>query len=197
VVAFILGRASWGATYGLGGIWYGFACGLGLLVLGLTLARPMRALALYTVPDVLEMRYRSKTIRLLAALLSLLALVGILGAQVWAASAIFEAIGLPGTAGAVLATLVFIVYTAFSGLWAVALTDFVQIIIGSVGIFVAVVLGLIKMGGINGLKNALEGIQGLPQPASSYFSLTSLGASLLALTLLATVMYTLIGQDFY
>lgn len=197
VVAFILGGASWGATYGLGGIWYGLACGLGLLVLGLTLARPMRALALYTVPDVLEMRYKSKTLRLLAAMLSLLALVGILGAQVWAASAVFEAIGLPGTAGAVLATLVFIAYTAFSGMWAVALTDFLQVTIGSVGIFVAVVLGLMKVGGINGLRSALEDIQGLPQPASSYFSFTSLGTSLLALTLVATVMYTLIGQDFY
>lgn len=197
MVAFILGGASWGATYGLGGIWYGFACGLGLLVLGLTLARPMRVLARYTVPEVLEMRYGSKTIRLLAASLSLLALVGILGAQVWAASAVFEAIGLPGTAGAVFATLVFIAYTALSGLWAVALTDFIQIIIGSIGIFVAVVLGLIKVGGISGLRTALDGISGLPQPPSEYFSLTSLGPSLLALTLVATVMYTLIGQDFY
>ncbi|ASJ07668.1 sodium transporter [Thermococcus pacificus] len=157
----------------------------------------MRVLARYTVPEVLEMRYKSKAIRLLAAGLSLLALVGILGAQVWAASAVFEAIGLPGTAGAVFATLVFIAYTALSGLWAVALTDFIQIIIGSIGIFVAVVLGLVKVGGISGLKTALDGMSGLPQPPSEYFSLTSLGLSLLALTLIATVMYTLIGQDFY
>ncbi len=157
----------------------------------------MRVLARYTVPEVLEMRYRSKPLRLLAASLSLLALVGILGAQVWAASAVFEAIGLPGTAGAVFATLVFIAYTALSGLWAVALTDFIQIIIGSIGIFLAVVLGLVKVGGISGLKTALDGMSGLPQPPEEYFSLTSLGPSLLALTLIATVMYTLIGQDFY
>ncbi|ASJ03745.1 sodium transporter [Thermococcus profundus] len=157
----------------------------------------MRLLARYTVPEVLEMRYKSKAIRLLAATLSLLALVGILGAQVWAASAVFEAIGLPGTAGAVFATLVFIAYTALSGLWAVALTDFIQIIIGSIGILVAVILGLIKVGGVSGLKRALDGISGLPQPAGQYFSFTSLGPSLLALTLIATVMYTLIGQDFY
>ncbi|MBP1913051.1 SSS family solute:Na+ symporter [Thermococcus stetteri] len=196
-MAFILGGASWGATYGLGGIWYGFACGLGLLVLGLTLARPMRVLARYTVPEVLEMRYKSRAIRLLAATLSLLALVGILGAQVWAASAVFEAIGLSGTAGAVFATLVFIAYTALSGLWAVTLTDFIQIIVGSIGVLVAVLLGLAKVGGLSGLRAALEGIKGLPQPAGQYFSFTSLGLSLLALTLIATVMYTLIGQDFY
>ncbi|WP_084593932.1 sodium:solute symporter family protein [Palaeococcus ferrophilus] len=197
VVAFILGGASWGATYGLGGIWYGFACGLGLLLLGVTLAKPMRALALYTVPDVLEMRYKSKTIRLLAATLSLLALVGILGAQVWAASAVFEAIGLPGTAGAVFATLIFIAYTAFSGLWAVALTDFIQVILGSVGVLIAVILGLNKVGGFGGLRASLANVPNLPQATGEYFNFTSLGFSLLALTLAATVMYTLIGQDFY
>ncbi|WP_084177550.1 sodium:solute symporter family protein [Palaeococcus pacificus] len=197
VVAFILGGASWGATYGFGGIWYGFACGLGLLLLGLTLAKPMRALALYTVPDVLEMRYNSRAIRFLAAVLSLLALVGILGAQVWAASAIFEAIGLPGTLGAVFATLIFIAYTAFSGLWAVALTDFIQIILGSIGVFVAVVLGLIKVGGIDGLRLGLSKMPDLPQTPGEYFNIMSLGISLFALTLMATVMYTLIGQDFY
>ncbi|MFA4718865.1 sodium:solute symporter family protein [Pyrococcus kukulkanii] len=197
VVAFILGGASWGVKYGLGGIWYGFACGLGLLLLGLTLAKPMRALALYTVADVLEIRFKSKALRLLAAILSLLALIGILGAQVWAASAVFEAIGLPGTTGAIFATIIFIAYTAFSGLWAVALTDFVQIILGSIGVLIAVILGLNKIGGFEGLKVALSELPNLPQTPEKYFNFMSLGPSLLALTLIATVMYTLIGQDFY
>lgn len=192
-----MGGASWGARYGLGGIWYGFACGVGLLLLGLTLAKPMRALALYTVPDVLEMRYKSKIIRLLAATLSLLALIGILGAQVWAASAVFEAIGLPGTWGAIMATLIFIAYTAFSGLWAVALTDFIQITLGSIGVFIAIILAFAKVGGVTGLELKLSTIPGLPQAPSGYFDFLSLGVSLFALTLIATIMYTLIGQDFY
>ena len=30
---FVLGEAAWGVQYGLGGIWYGVACGIGLLCL--------------------------------------------------------------------------------------------------------------------------------------------------------------------
>ena len=48
---FVLGGGAWGVKYGLGGLWYGFACGLGLFILGFTLAKPARALAVYTVPD--------------------------------------------------------------------------------------------------------------------------------------------------
>ncbi|MEM4032795.1 MAG: hypothetical protein QXV53_05810, partial [Zestosphaera sp.] len=91
---FVLGGASWGATYGLGGFWYGAACGLGLALLGITFAKLSRALALYTVPELLRMRYRGYSVQAISALLSLLALVGIIGAQVWAAGAVFEAMGL-------------------------------------------------------------------------------------------------------
>ena len=198
---FVLGGGSWGVSYGIGGFWYGFACGLGLLILGLTFAKLSRALALYTVPEILNMRFRSGVVQALAALLSLLALVGIIGAQVWAAGAIFEAMGLPGLQGSILATLIFIIYTALSGLWAVTLTDFVQILIGSIGVIIATGMAVSAAGGIGGILEKLnelqaQGIQ-LPQPAGDYMNAFSPGASVIILTLVATVMYTLIGQDFY
>ena len=193
---FVLGGAGWGARYGLGGLWYGFACGLGLFLLGLTFAK-FRVLALYTLPEILEMRYGSYTVRAIAALLSMFALIGITGAQVWAAGAIFASVGLPEIPGAVLATLVFIAYTALSGLWAVAITDFLQIIIGVIGVIVAVILGFASVAGFSSLAEKLQLIPGLPQSPENYFNFMSLGWELFALTLTATVMYTLIGQDFY
>lgn len=194
---FILGEASWGAKYGLGGIWYGLACGVGLILLGFTLAKPMRALLVFTVPEVLELRFQSRSLKLLSAFLSLAAMIGIIGAQVWASSAIFETLGMDGTWGAILSTLLFVAYTAFSGLWAVALTDFVQVVIGAIGVTLATALAYVKMGGFEGLKAALEKIENLPQAPESYFNFVSPGAALIFLTLAATTMYTLIGQDFY
>lgn len=194
---FVLGGSSWGVKYGIGGFWYGFACGLGLIALGLTFARMSRALALYTVPEILYLRYKSDAIQSLAAILSLFALIGIIGAQVWAAGAIFEAMGLPGLWGSILAALVFIAYTAISGLWAVTLTDLVQIIVGSAGVLLATIMATMVVGGFNGLINKLESINELPQPTGMYFNIASPGLSVITLTLIATVMYTLIGQDFY
>jgi len=194
---FILGEASWGAKYGLGGIWYGLACGVGLILLGVTLAKPMRAMLVFTVPEILELRFHSQTLKLLSAFLSLAAMIGIIGAQVWACSAVFEALGMSGTWGAIIATSLFVAYTAFSGMWAVALTDFIQVIVGAVGVIVATVLAYIKIGGITGLRTALQNIDGLPQSPESYFHFSSPGIPLIGLTLAATTMYTLIGQDFY
>jgi len=194
---FVLGGGSWGVKYGIGGFWYGFACGLGLLLLGLSFAKLSRALAVYTVPEILNLRYKSGAIQCLAALLSLLALIGIIGAQVWAAGAVFEAIGLPGLWGSVLATTIFIAYTAISGLWAVTLTDLVQILIGSGGVLLATGIALSVAGGIGGIISKLEKLADLPQPTSMYLNVGSPGASVILLTLIATVMYTLIGQDFY
>ncbi len=197
---FVLGGASWGVKYGLGGFWYGAACGLGLALLGITFAKLSRALALYTVPELLRMRYRGYSVQAISALLSLLALVGITGAQVWAAGAVFEAMGLPGLWGSVLATIIFIAYTAISGLWAVTLTDFVQIILGTIGVIVATALALVSVGGFTGVERRLSELYSagvISSPPSDYFNILSPGATLIVLTVVATVMYTLIGQDFY
>ncbi len=197
---FVLGGASWGVVYGFGGLWYGAACGLGLALLGVTFAKLSRALALYTVPEILYLRYRSSTVQALSALLSLLALIGITGAQVWAAGAVFEAMGLPGLWGSILATVIFIAYTAISGLWAVTLTDLVQIILATLGVTVATVVALASIGGFSGVEGRLAELYAsgvVSNPPSEYFNPFSPGTSLIVLTVVATVMYTLIGQDFY
>ncbi|MEM1864595.1 MAG: sodium:solute symporter family protein [Desulfurococcaceae archaeon] len=197
---FVLGGASWGVKYGIGGFWYGAACGLGLALLAITFAKLARLLAVYTVPELLYMRYRSKVVQLIAASLSLLALIGITGAQIVACGALFEAMGLDWAWGATLSAIIFITYTALSGLWAVALTDLAQIIIGSLGVVIATLLVLQRAGGLAGVASRLGNMYStgvLEKPPSSYLDIASPGLPMIMLTLMATIMYTLIGQDFY
>ncbi|MCS3922164.1 SSS family solute:Na+ symporter [Methanococcus voltae PS] len=197
---FILGGAEHGVMSGLGGIWYGFACGFGLLLLGLFLAKPMRALALFTVPEVLELRYNCRSIRYISAFLSLVALIGIIAALVTGASSVFQVLGIDPFWGAIISTIIFITYTAASGLWAVALTDFIQVIIGSIGVILATALAFMKVGGVSGISTGLQTLQKanvLPISADQYFNFGSAGIGTIALILAGTTMYTLIGQDFY
>ncbi len=189
----LMGGASYGFQHGLSGAWYGISTGVGLLLLGLLTAGRFRALALYTVPDYLAARYGGSLVRVLGALLSLAALVGILAAQVNAARGAFSIIGLEGPAAAVAATLVFVAYTAFGGLWAAVISDLFQIAIAGVGVVIAGAVVLVRSGGIDGLRGLLEA----KDVGEGYFSLTGAGPSLILWLLLPTVMYTLIGQDFY
>lgn len=189
----VMGGGEYGFKYGISGAWYGVSCGIGLLFLAFMTASKFRDLALYTVPDYLEQRYGGKAVRVLGALLSLFALIGILAAQVLSARNALGIIGIKGNTGAILATLVFIIYTTTGGLWAATITDFVQLILAAFGVILATIVVFSKTGGITGLTSALaaKGVEG------GYFNFWGLGTSSIMWLLLPTVMYTLVGQDFY
>ncbi len=189
----VMGGSEYGFLYGWSGAWYGVSCGIGILLLAFTTAGKFRNLALYTVPDYLEQRYGGKTIRVLGALLSLVALIGILAAMVLSARGALGILGITGNVGAILATLVFIAYTALGGLWAATITDAVQLIIAIFGVVLAAILVVTQSGGMAALSATLTQ-QGV---GSGYFSFWGLGTSSIMWLLLPTVMYTLIGQDFY
>lgn len=193
---FVLGSGEWGFTHGMTGIAYAAGVGLSLVLLGFVAARKMRRLAMFTVPDYLELRYNSKLARLLGTLLSLVAIVGIIGAQVWAAQGALSILGVDPTWAAVAATLMFIVYTAMSGLWGVTLTDAVQLAIIFIGVPIAAVLAVGEAGGFEGIRVVLDA-QSMDLTTDRYFSPLGAGLGLVLAAIVPTMMYTLIGQDFY
>jgi len=170
--------------------------GLSLVLLGLLAAGRMRRLGLVTVPDFLWHRYQSHSVRFLAAALSLLAIIGILGAQVWASQGVLAILGVDPTYAAVLATLLFIGYTTASGLWGATLTDVVQLVVIFIGIPLVAFGALEAAGGWSGMVSAIE-LQTAGLDQADYFSWMGRDGSLLAIAVIPVVMYTLIGQDFY
>ena len=189
----VIGGASYGFEHGLSGAWYGIATGVGLVLLALLTASRFRSLALYTVPDFLEQRFGSRSLRVLGATLSLVALVGILAAQVGAARAAFAITGLDPTAAAIISAIVFVVYTAFGGLWAAAISDLFQIVVAGLGVVFAAIVVLLTASKQGGMRSLLAS----GDVGDAYFDLFGAGPSLILWLLLPTVMYTLIGQDFY
>lgn len=189
----VLGGAEYGYTYGAAGVWYGVSTGVGLLALGFFTAGRFRDLSLFTVPDYLERRYGGKTIRMLGAILSLAALVGILAAQVNAAGRAFSILGIKGLAGPVAAVVVFIAYTALGGLWAATISDAIQLVIATVGVAIAAVVVWVRAGDAGGFGTLLAA----RAVGHGYTDPFGQGAAFVLWLLVPTVMYTLIGQDFY
>lgn len=189
----LLGGAEYGYRYGASAIWYGVSTGIGLIALAFLTATKFRRLALFTVPDYLEHRYGGKVIRLLGTSLSLVALVGILASQINAAGRAFAILGFGGLTAPLIAVIVFITYTTLGGLWAATLSDLIQISIASLGVLVgaALVLWNSSVDGGFGVLLSNKGVE------ATYFSPVGEGPSFILWLLLPTVMYTLIGQDFY
>ena len=144
---YINGTAEYAASSGL--VWvqapWGYA--LSLIIGGLFFARRMRRYQFQTMLDPLEQRFGKR----MAALLFLPALTG----EIFWTAAILTAlgttfgtiVGLDTTTSIVLSAAITIAYTALGGLWSVALTDFVQLILLLGGLFLVVPFALSHVGG--------------------------------------------------
>lgn len=138
-------------TYSSGLVWvqapWGYA--LSLMIGGLFFARPMRRHDFRTMLDPLERRFGKK----MAALLYLPALTG----ELFWTAAILTALGTTfgtvlnlGMAPAILlSAFVAVAYTALGGLWAVAFTDVIQMILLLLGLWLVVPQALDQVGGLD------------------------------------------------
>jgi SSS family transporter len=109
------------------------------------LAPKLRAAEITSIPDALEQRY-GKSMRLIAAVVLLVTLIAVFGAQLIAfgitASSVFSETGLDYEMAILIGTLIIILYTIFGGLLAVAYTDMIQVIIMVIAIAILLPIGI-------------------------------------------------------
>ena len=154
----IVGGAQNGAEYGIGGIWWNLGGVFSTLLFALVMSRMLYRKGYVTIPDLIRDRYQSQTASVLMAILNICATLGIMAAQIMAGSALFGALGLNPTLGAVLVGVVVFFYSAISGMWGVMMTDSVQTVI----IFFSTVACLVVIA-MNGGFDAISAI--LPETA--------------------------------
>ncbi|WP_068675486.1 sodium:solute symporter family protein [Oceanobacillus sp. Castelsardo] len=188
----VVGLSEQGFESGLVSWWNGIGGGIGFILISL-IAYRMRKLALFTVPDYVMKRYNSNGLRIMCCLLSLIALLGILASQVFAASSILEMFGVGSMTGAVIVSVVFVLYTAIGGLWGATITDFIHIIIAAVGTIVTSIIVLVKAGGFGGLGQGIASVD-----TAEYLSITgNWNVSFMVWLALPLILYNMIGQDVY
>ena len=124
-----------------------FGGALALFIVGFFFARLFRRLRLLTFIDFFENRY-GKTAATIAAIGSISSNVGWTGALLVAFGYVFETLtGVPLELGIIGGAVVVFIYTVAGGMWAVALTDFVQMVVIAVGLVMLLVVVLIDVGG--------------------------------------------------
>ena len=139
-----------GASYEhglLGVIAAPFGDALVLFVVGFFFVRLFRRLRLLTFVDYFENRY-GKTAATIAAVGSISSNIGWTGALLVAFGYVFETLtGVPLEIGILGGAAVVFIYTVAGGMWAVAITDFVQMIVIAVGLVLLLAVVLIDAGG--------------------------------------------------
>ena len=195
MAAVVLGGASTvggvglGYTYGISGMWLVVAIGAGVLLLSLLFASTLQKLKIYTVSQMLTLRYgvrstQVSSIVMLAYTLMLCAtstgayatiFVVLFGWERWAAIAVGGAVVL--------------VYSTIGGMWSITLADMVQFIIKTVGVFALMLpFTFNAAGGLDGIRERV---------GAEFFSITGIGAQSIITYFVVYTLGLLIGQDIW
>ena len=118
-----------------------FGSSLCLILVGLFFAAPLYRMNLLTIGDFYKKRF-GRGIEVLTTLAIVLSYLGWVGAQITALGLVFNVVSageISKLAGMWIGSATILIYTFFGGMWAVAITDFLQMII--------IVLGMLWIGG--------------------------------------------------
>ncbi len=132
------------------GFWAGAALPVGLalclFLTGMFLAKPMNRMGLITIPDFYRVKY-NRLVEVIAACIMSVSFSFLLAGNLVAGGYMFETfLGTSYTAGITLLAAMVLAYTASGGLFAVAYTDFIQIIIAFFGAIALLIYVLINFG---------------------------------------------------
>lgn len=120
---------------------------LALLLIGFFFARMFRRMRIMTVADFMRQRY-GRVAEVAITITTLFSNIAWVGAVLVAFGLVFESlIGIPMNTGIIIGAIVIFLYTAIGGMWAVALTDFFQMMIIISGLIILLIVVLIDIGG--------------------------------------------------
>jgi SSS family transporter len=147
-----------------------FGAGSCLILVGIFFAAKLYRMTLLTISDYYRERY-GRTVEVACSLIIMVSYLGWVSAQVTALGLVFNllsggAISLP--VGMTIGVVSILAYTLFGGMWSVAVTDFVQMIVLVVGLSVIAVFASGMAGGADkviSLATSQDLFRFLPEPS--------------------------------
>ena len=126
-----------------------FGSGLCLILVGMFFAARLYRMTLLTISDYYRERY-GRAVEVVCSLIIMLSYLGWVSAQVTALGLVFNVLSagaIPIPAGMVIGVVSILAYTLFGGMWSVAVTDFIQMIILVAGLTILAVFAGRMAGG--------------------------------------------------
>ena len=146
-----------------------FGAGTCLILVGLFFAAKLYRMTLLTISDYFRERY-GRGVEVVCSAIIILSYLGWVSAQVTALGLVFNLLSggaIPIPLGMIIGTLSILAYALFGGMWAVAVTDFVQMIVLVVGLSAIAVFAADLAGGADkvvALAASRDMFRFLPEP---------------------------------
>jgi SSS family transporter len=146
----VLGIPAKFVNSGLGGVVEDpFGAGTCLILVGIFFAAKLYKMNLLTISDYYRERY-GRVVEVMCSVMIMISYLGWVSAQVTALGLVFNVLSggaIPIPIGMVIGVVSILAYTLFGGMWSVAVTDFIQMIILVVGLSVLAVFAADQAGG--------------------------------------------------
>ena len=195
MAAIVLGGASTiggvglGYQYGLSGAWMVFTIGLGLLALSVFFSARIARLKVYTVSEMLDLRYGGRAGLISGVVMWAYTLMLAVTSTI-AYATIFDVLfDMNRTVSIVLGGAIVVAYSTLGGMWSITLTDMVQFVVKTIGVLLLLLpIAVVKAGGFSEMKAQLP---------TEYFDPLGIGGETIFTYVLIYTFGMLIGQDIW
>ncbi|MFC5589617.1 sodium:solute symporter [Sporosarcina soli] len=184
-----IGSAQLGYEYGLSGMWLVFMLGFGIMLLGLFLIKRITNFKVMTISEFLGKRFNTQT-QLISALVASIYAMMVTVTQVIGMGTILNVlIGWNLTTSMLVGGGIVLFYTILGGMWSVTMTDIVQFLVMTIGIFCFMLpMSVSSAGGWSQLSLQLP---------DTYFSLSGIGSSQIFHYFLLFGLGMVVAQDIW
>ncbi|MGW1023948.1 sodium:solute symporter [Streptomyces sp. NPDC002577] len=195
MAAIVLGGASTiggvglGYQYGLSGAWMVFTIGLGLLALSVFFSARIARLKVYTVSEMLDLRYGGRAGVISGVVMWAYTLMLAVTSTI-AYATIFDVLfDMNRTLAIILGGSIVVAYSTLGGMWSITLTDMVQFVVKTIGVLLLLLpIAVVKAGGFSEMKAELP---------TEYFDPLGIGGETIFTYVLIYTFGMLIGQDIW
>ncbi|WP_191561205.1 sodium:solute symporter [Metabacillus idriensis] len=184
-----IGTAKLGYVYGISGIWFVTMIGLGIIILGTIFIKKIDSLKITTISELLGKRYTSET-RLLTAIVAAIYTLMVAVTQVIGMGTIINVLlGWNITTYMLVGGGIVLFYTILGGMWSVTVTDIIQFVVMTIGIFfIMLPMSISKADGWGNL------VAQLPQ---THFHFSSIGYQQIFQYFLLYALGMVVSQDIW
>ncbi|AIR98522.1 sodium:solute symporter [Streptomyces glaucescens] len=184
-----IGGVGLGYQYGLSGAWMVLTIGLGLLALSVFFSARIARLRVYTVSEMLDLRYGGRAGVISGVVMWAYTLMLAVTSTI-AYATIFDVLfDVDRTLAIVLGGAVVVAYSTLGGMWSITLTDMVQFVVKTIGVLLLLLpVAVVKAGGFGEMRAKLPG---------EYFDPLGIGGETIFTYVLIYTFGMLIGQDIW
>ncbi|MEG2577464.1 MAG: sodium:solute symporter [Glutamicibacter sp.] len=196
MAAVVLGGASTvggvglGYKHGISGMWLVVAIGAGVILLSLAFAPTLQKLKVFTVSQMLTLRYGSAAATNTSGIVMLAYTLMLCATSTSAYATIFVVLfGWEKWLAIAIGGAIVVIYSTIGGMWSITLADQVQFVIKTVGIFALMLpFSMNAAGGMDGIRERV---------GAEFFSFTGMGLQSIITYFVVYTLGLLIGQDIW